>query len=385
MRRAFLLGESEGTGSRKDWIEKRLEELAEIFAVSVGGFSVMDNHLHVLVRLDPDTAKDWSDEEVVRRWGRLFPPRDKARQPLPVSQTWVEWRLKDVRWVATARTRLQSLSWFMKCLKEPLSRLANLQDKTRGAFFEGRFKSVAILDDESLLATCTYIDLNPVAAGIVEVPEASPHTSITTRVEHVKAQGRTDDLKAAEQGSVAGSTASAGLEESIWLCPIEDRHRLDSSRVGMLEGFSLGSYLPWSTLPAGSSATVRPPSRPRSRESSSAWAAAWTGGRPDSRSSRAVDCWAGSSPPAATGCAKSPHAWVCITWRTSADARRKHPARLAMHYRWPETVRPLGFHRSTAGLHGKLAGRRAEANEERTRRGSHDENRRCSPGCFNWL
>ena len=243
MRRAFLLGESEGTGSRKDWIEHRLQELAEIFAVSVGGFSVLDNHLHVLVRLDPDTAKDWSDEEVVRRWGRLFPPRDKSRQPLPVSQTWVEWRLKDVSWVATARTRLQSLSWFMKCLKEPLSRLANLQDKVRGRFFEGRFKSVAILDDESLLATCTYIDLNPVAAGIVEVPEASPHTSITTRVEHVKAQGRTDDLKAAEQGSVAGSTASAGLEELIWLCPIEDRHRLDSSRVGMLEGFSLGSYL----------------------------------------------------------------------------------------------------------------------------------------------
>ena len=136
--------------------------------------------------------------------------------------------------------RLQSLSWFMKCLKEPLSRLANRQDKTRGAFFEGRFKSVAILDDESLLATCTYIDLNPVAAGIAEVPEASPHTSITTRVEHVKAQGRASDLKAAEQGSVAGSNAAAGLEESIWLCPIEDRRKLDSSREGMLRRILTG-------------------------------------------------------------------------------------------------------------------------------------------------
>jgi hypothetical protein len=28
----------------------------------------MDNHLHVLVRLDPDVAKGWSDEQVVRRW-----------------------------------------------------------------------------------------------------------------------------------------------------------------------------------------------------------------------------------------------------------------------------------------------------------------------------
>jgi hypothetical protein len=50
-------------------------------------------------------------------------------------------------------------------------------------------------------------------------------------------------LKAAEHGSIAGSNASAGLEESIWFRPIDDRHRLDSLREGMLEGFLLGSYL----------------------------------------------------------------------------------------------------------------------------------------------
>ena len=171
VRRAFLLGE--GTHDRKSWIEHRLEELAQIFSVAVAGFAVLDNHLHLLVRLDPDVAQGWSDEDVVRRWGRLFPPRDKSRQAAPVSDEWVQARLKDARWVATARERLQSLSWFMKCLKEPLSRLANREEQTRGAFFEGRFKSVAILDEESLLATCAYIDLNPVAAGIAEVPEAS--------------------------------------------------------------------------------------------------------------------------------------------------------------------------------------------------------------------
>jgi hypothetical protein len=131
----------------------------------------------------------------------------------------------------------------MKCLKEPLARLANRQDKTRGFFFEGRFKSVAVLDEESLLATCAYIDLNPVAAGIAKVAEASKHTSIKERVDHALAQGRREDLKAARKGSVAGSTASAGLEDAHWLCPIEDRRRIDSSREGMIEGFSLGSYL----------------------------------------------------------------------------------------------------------------------------------------------
>jgi hypothetical protein len=60
-----LLGE--GETDRKVWIEKRLEELAQIFSISVGGFSVPDNHLHVLLRLDPEVGAAWSDEEVVRR------------------------------------------------------------------------------------------------------------------------------------------------------------------------------------------------------------------------------------------------------------------------------------------------------------------------------
>ena len=80
------------------------------------------------------------------------------------------------------------------------------------------------------------------AAGIAEVPETSEHTPIKARSEHVDGQGKTAQLEAAADGSVAGSCASAGLEQSLWLCPIEDRRRLDSCRAGMLEGFSLGSY-----------------------------------------------------------------------------------------------------------------------------------------------
>ena len=106
VRGALLLGGE--SSDRKTWLEKRIEELAQIFALGVGGFSVMDNHLHLLLRLDPDVAAGWSNEDVVRRWGRLFPPRDKSRQPLPVSEAWVQARLKDLSWVARVRERLQS-------------------------------------------------------------------------------------------------------------------------------------------------------------------------------------------------------------------------------------------------------------------------------------
>ncbi len=51
------------------------------------------------------------------------------------------------------------------------------EDGCGGAFWEGRFKSVAVLDDESLLAAAAYIDLNPVAAGLAATPEDSTHTS----------------------------------------------------------------------------------------------------------------------------------------------------------------------------------------------------------------
>ena len=83
-------------------------------------------------------------------------------------------RANNPEWVEEARKRLSSLGWFMKCLKEPLSRMANKQDECKGAFFEGRYKSIAILDEEALLTVCAYIDLNPVAAGIVSLPEESP-------------------------------------------------------------------------------------------------------------------------------------------------------------------------------------------------------------------
>ena len=55
VRRAFLLGE--GDDNRRLWLENRLKELAGVFAVAVGGFSVMENHLHLLLRIEPRSRK----------------------------------------------------------------------------------------------------------------------------------------------------------------------------------------------------------------------------------------------------------------------------------------------------------------------------------------
>lgn len=245
VRRANLLGEGEQIGERKHWIERRLQELDSIFAVSVGGFAILDNHLHLLLRLDADEAQRWSDEQVVERWFRLYPPRGTDRKPLPAAkrEELIKEKLADAEWLRETRARLSSLSWLMKCLKEPLSRMVNKAEHCTGAFFEGRFKSIAVLDQEALLTVCTYIDLNPVAAGIARTPEESAHTSVKARVEHVVGNGRIADVQAAQRGSVSGSRAARQLEDKLWLIPIEDRRRVDSQREGMLEGFTLDNYL----------------------------------------------------------------------------------------------------------------------------------------------
>jgi REP element-mobilizing transposase RayT len=240
VRRAFLI--AEGEFDRKAWLDNRLKELNSIFAVSVAGFSIMENHLHLLLRVDPDVAEAWTPMEVAQRWLKLFPPR-VCRKPVAPTQEMLEDLASNPEWVQVHRERLMSLSWFMKCLKEPLSRLVNREEKCRGTFFESRFSSQGLLDNESILAVAAYIDLNPVAAGIAKLPEKSLFTSIKERVENIIAQGRLQDVSEIRNGSVAAQNVSEGIEEEHWLVPIEDRRSQGAKRAGIKDGFTLGQYL----------------------------------------------------------------------------------------------------------------------------------------------
>lgn len=186
VRRAFLCGQDSYTGKsfehRKAWVEDRLLDLARHFAVGVYAYAVMSNHLHVVLHVDPGTAAAWSPEEVARRWVGIFPVCVNGVVDEAAGAERARTIAGDPQRTATCRERLASLSWFMRCLCEPIARRANREDGCTGRFWEGRYKCQAMLDDQAVLACMAYVDLNPIRAGLCDSLEQSAHTSVPQRI-----------------------------------------------------------------------------------------------------------------------------------------------------------------------------------------------------------
>ena len=194
VRRAFLCGEDRLTGAsyehRRQWVEDRLHLLADVFAIDVCAYAVMSNHTHVVLHINTDKAEAWSVSEVIQRWHRLHKGTLLSNQYVDSQQRekMHESLVMAVEEVANVwRQRLMNISWFMRSLNEYIAREANKEDNCTGRFWEGRFKSQALLDEAALAACMAYVDLNPVRATMAPTPEKSDHTSIQYRINAAKA------------------------------------------------------------------------------------------------------------------------------------------------------------------------------------------------------
>jgi REP element-mobilizing transposase RayT len=200
VRRSFLCGKDKLTGRnfdhRKQWLEDEMLRLSDVFAIDVTAYAILSNHYHVILHVDKQRTANWGASEVVRRWHCLF-------KGTPQSQAFANGEILEGAHrmlldsqISTWTQRLMDISWFMRVINEKIARMANAEDGCTGRFWEGRFKSQALLDEKALLACMTYVDLNPIRAKIAKSPEASLHTSVKRRIEAARSKGRVTDVLA---------------------------------------------------------------------------------------------------------------------------------------------------------------------------------------------
>ena len=195
VRRSFLCGidplTEQSFEHRREWIKQKLYALSQVYCIDICAYAIMSNHYHLVVHINRDKAQALSNHEVVERW------QQEHKLPSLVSR-WLSGQLTGdaeteacLSIVDSWRSRLWNLSWFMKELNFDIACQANREEGCKGHFWESRFKSQALLDEQALAAAMAYVDLNPLRAGIASTPETSEFTSIQARLEALNNQQET--------------------------------------------------------------------------------------------------------------------------------------------------------------------------------------------------
>lgn len=186
VRRAFLCGIDEYSGKsyqhRRDWVERQLLSQSRAFCIDVAGYAIMSNHYHVVIRVNQELPPSLPAGAILERWQKLF----------RLSPLMLRFKEEDVlldeekhiinNEIGKMREALMSVSRFMGYLNERIARKANAEDGCKGRFWEGRFRSQALLDEVALLQCMAYVDLNPIRAGVSQNPLQSEYTSIKRRM-----------------------------------------------------------------------------------------------------------------------------------------------------------------------------------------------------------
>jgi hypothetical protein len=218
VRQMFLCGLDPLTGQdytyRRNWIIRREEQLAALFAIDIEFRAELRTHLHLVLRTMPEVARRWSDREVAVRWLTATRLAKSFSNDLPVvKEKLIEDLVKNKAKIEQIRRRLASVSWFMGFLCENVGRRANAEENRKGHFWQSRFRCRECTDQNAVLVCGIYVDLNLIRAGEADSLEGSPYTSIFQR------------LQARNQPKDALNRADGWLGELTW----DPAHELDAS------------------------------------------------------------------------------------------------------------------------------------------------------------
>lgn len=142
VRRMHLFGGARGD-KRKQQLHDCLVHLIDIFPMQSGGYTFMDNHVHLMIQWDPTLVDSWSCEDLARRFFKLHPIKDRlTRKPLAEPPAnWLQNKLADADFLLHARAVFKEVGEFMKAWKGPLAQRWNKEDGVTGHFWAERYKS----------------------------------------------------------------------------------------------------------------------------------------------------------------------------------------------------------------------------------------------------
>ncbi|MFN9035575.1 MAG: transposase [Planctomyces sp.] len=265
VRRCFLLGYDPITGRnydhRKVWIDEQLVDQARHFGIDLLCQAIMSNHVHLVLRSRPDVVQEWSDEEVARRWLMLCPERrDENRRPMEPTEFEINRIVNNKEKLASLRSRLSDISWWMRLLCQHIAQRANREDGEVGKFWQARYRAVRLLDEIAILSCAAYVDLNPIRAAMAQTISKSDFTSAQKRSRGLALQSQKDiQPEPALPDGLSGTTpaavrkcqvAAVDLRSAQHLAPVELNERNgqpgpDGNRDGVR--CSNKGFLPMST------------------------------------------------------------------------------------------------------------------------------------------
>lgn len=220
----------------KEHFRKLMRMLERFSGCRVLAYCIMGNHFHLLLEVPPRPEKGLCAATLDRK---LFAERlagiYKPGVVAEISKTLdIALAATDGSEASRARVteeiagpylvRMHDLSEFMNGLLKRFTRWFNRQQGRTGTLWEERFKSVIVENGVPARTVASYIDLNPVRAGMASDPADYRWSSFG---EAVGAGGRSVAGKAARGGLVRALLCSAGVgdEPEKW-GEVSGRYRL---------------------------------------------------------------------------------------------------------------------------------------------------------------
>jgi len=199
----------------------------------VAAYCLMDNHFHLLLEVPPMPIGGIPDDELLSRLTALYGEAlvaEVAGEIAEARRIGAEFRIQGIHERYTYR--MHDLGEFMKGLLQRYTQWHNRRHSRRGRLWEDRFKSVIVEDGVAARTMATYIDLNPVRAGIVKDPAEYRWSSYGEAIGGgAKGHGRTARAGLVRAwGAHQGMAADAGL----WAGEVSRSYR------GMLMGNAVG-------------------------------------------------------------------------------------------------------------------------------------------------